>query len=283
MTYVVLALVVNPVLAVAFLVFAVPAYFLLRTAFRLVQRVSILNTENNSILQSHLIQTLNGFKYFKATASTRGIWRAISASIDRQGHLLYAQRRLESLARNGIDLLTVLIIAGLLLYYVEIAGIAFVEMVFMLVILRRTATFAQQTQRSFQRFLEFSGSVRLFQGLDFELSQNNEVFESDAIAPDFDLPITTRQRLLRVPRIVAGPGRRQLGYPSKTQGRVCRRVWRPGRRRLPPLLTGILRPTSGVISIGGCSHTVALDQSKLRDGHRLCYPGERDLQRHCTQ
>ena len=73
-TYVVLALVVNPVLAVAFLVFAVPAYFLLRTAFRLVQRVSLLNTENNSLLQSHLIQTLNGFKYFKATASTMGIW-----------------------------------------------------------------------------------------------------------------------------------------------------------------------------------------------------------------
>ena len=39
-TYVVLALVVNPVLAVAFLIFAVPAYFLLRTAFSLVQRVS---------------------------------------------------------------------------------------------------------------------------------------------------------------------------------------------------------------------------------------------------
>ena len=64
--------------------------------------------------------------------------------------------------RNSIDLLTVLLIAALLLYYVEIVGTAFVEMVFMLVILRRTATFAQNTQRSFQRFLDFSGSVRLF-------------------------------------------------------------------------------------------------------------------------
>ena len=170
-TYVVLALVVNPVLAVAFIVFAVPAYFLLRTAFRLVQRVSLLNTENNSLLQSHLIQTLNGFKYFKATASTRGIWRAVSSAIGEQGRLLYAQRRLESVVRNGIDLLTVLLIAALLLYYVEIVGTAFVEMVFMLVILRRTATFAQNTQTSFQRFLDFSGSVRLFQSLGVELSR----------------------------------------------------------------------------------------------------------------
>ena len=132
-----LALVVNPVLAIAFLVFAVPAYFLLRTAFRLVQRVSVQNTENNSLLQSHLIQTLNGFKYFKATASTRGIWRAISSAINRQGSLLYDQRRLESLVRNSIDLLTVLLIAALLMYYVDIVGTAFVEMLFMLVILRR--------------------------------------------------------------------------------------------------------------------------------------------------
>ena len=263
-TYVVLALVVNPVLAVAFLIFAVPAYFLLRTAFRLVQRVSILNTENNSILQSHLIQTLNGFKYFKATASTQGIWRAVSSAIDRQGGLLFEQRRLESLVRNGIDLMTVLLIVALLLYYVEFVGTAFVEMVFMLVILRRTATFAQQTQRSFQRFLEFSGSVRLFQGLDFELSQNKEVFERDAIAPDFDLPI----RLDNVsfgyhgssPVLdgvsLAIPPRRKVAFVG---------VSGAGKTTLATMLTGILRPTSGVISIGGVPYS-RIDQTKLREG-----------------
>ena len=263
-TYVVLALVVNPVLAVAFLIFAVPAYFLLRTAFRLVQRVSILNTENNSILQSHLIQTLNGFKYFKATASTRGIWRAISSAIGEQGHLLYDQRRLESVVRNGIDLLTVLLIAALLLYYVEFVGIAFVEMVFMLVILRRTATFAQQTQRSFQRFLEFSGSVRLFQGLDFELSQNKEVFESDAITPDFDLPIRLddvsfgydgSSPVLNGVSLVIPP-RRKVAFVG---------VSGAGKTTLATMLTGILRPTSGVISIGGVPYS-RVDQAKLRDG-----------------
>ena len=155
-TYVVLALVVNPVLAVAFIVFAVPAYFLLRAAFRLVQRISIQNTENNALLQSHMVQALNGFKYFKATASTRGISRAVSTAIGEQGRLLYAQRRLESLVRNGIDVLTVLLIVALLLYYVEIVGTAFVEMVFMLVILRRTLTFTQTTQRTFQQFLVHS-------------------------------------------------------------------------------------------------------------------------------
>ena len=263
-TYVVLALVVNPLLAVAFVVFAVPAYFLLRTAFRLVQRVSVQNTENNSLLQSHLIQTLNGFKYFKATASTAGIWRAVSSAIGTQGHLIYNQRRLESLARNGIDLLTVLIIAALLLYYVEIVGTAFVEMVFMLVILRRTLTFVQNAQRSYQHFLDSSGSVRLFESLDRELSENEEVFQGDSVAPDFDQPI----RLDNVsfgydgsPPVLDSvslviPPRRKVAFVGASGA---------GKTTLATLLTGILRPTSGVISIGGVPYG-RIDQRRLREG-----------------
>ena len=188
-TYLLLALIIHPVLAVALVVLSVPAYFLLSQAFRLVQRVSILNTENNSLLQSHLIQTLNGFKYFKATASTQGISGAVSLAISRQGHLFYAQRRLATLVRNSIDLVTVLLIVALLLYYVEIVGTAFVEMVFVLFILRRAVTFGQNTQRSFQMFLDHSGSVKLFRGLGHELSENEELFEADSVAPDFDHPI----------------------------------------------------------------------------------------------
>ena len=263
-TYVVLALAVNPFLAVVFIVFAVPSYFLLRTAFRLVQRVSLQNTENNALLQSHLIQTLNGFKYFKATASTIGIWRAVSSAIGEQGSLLYAQRRLESLVRNGIDLLTVLLIAALLLYYVEILGTAFVEMVFMLVILRRTLSFAQNAQRSVQRFLDFSGSVRLFERLDCELAENEEVFETNYVAPDFNLPI----RLDKV----------SFGYENSPPVLDCISLVIPprhkvafvgpsgaGKTTLATLLTGILRPTSGVISIGGVPYS-RVNQAKLREG-----------------
>ena len=263
-TYVVLALAVNPALAIAFIVFAVPAYFLLRTAFRLVQRVSLLNTENNALLQSHLIQTLNGFKYFKATASTRGIWRAISSAIDRQGSLLYDQRRLDSYVRNGIDLLTVLLIATLLLYYVEIAGTAFVEMLFMLVILRRTLTFVQTTQRSYQNFLNFSGSVRLFEDLERELSDNEEAFEPDSMAPDFDQPIRLDNAsfgydgsppvLDRVNLVI--PPRQKVAFVGASGA---------GKTTLATLLTGILRPTSGQISIGGVPYD-RIDQTKLREG-----------------
>ena len=263
-TYVVLALVISPALAVALIIFGVPAYFLLRAAFQLVQRISVRNTENNALLQSHLIQTLTGFKYFKATASTRGISGAVSSAIGEQGRLLYAQRRLTSLVKNGLDLVTVLLIVALLLYYVEVVGTAFVEMVFVLVILRRTVMFAQNTQRSYQNFLDFSGSVRLFRGLSDELSGNEEVFDADAISPDFDLPI----RLDNVsfgyegsPPILENvslliPPRRKVAFIGASGS---------GKTTLVTLLTGILRPTSGVISIGGVPYD-RVDQHKLRTG-----------------
>ena len=263
-TYVVLALFVNPLLAVAFIVFAVPAYFLLRTAFRLVQRVSVQNTENNSLLQSHLIQTLNGFKYFKATASTRGIWKAVSSAIGEQGRLLFEQRRLDSIVRNGIDLLTVLLIVALLLYYVEIVGTAFVEILFMLVILRRTLTFVQNTQRSYQSFLDFSGSVRLFEHLGEELSRNEEHFGPESVVPDFDLPI----RLDNVSFGYEGSppvlDRVSLAIPPRHKVAFVGASG-TGKTTLATLITGILRPTSGVISIGGVSYD-RIDQTRLRKG-----------------
>ena len=263
-TYVILALAVNPVLAVAFIIFAVPAYFLLRAAFRMVQRVSILNTQNNGLLQSHLAQTLNGFKYFKATGSTRGISRAVSTAISEQGRLLYAQRRLDSLVRNGIDMLSVLLIVALLLYYVEVVGTAFVEMVFMLVILRRTLTFAQTTQRSFQQFLDVSGSVRLFQRLGDELSANRERFDAGAVAPDFDLPIRLDNVSFKYdgsPPVLEGVTLAIL--PRQKVAFVG--VSGAGKTTLATMLTGILRPTSGDISIGSVPYS-RIDQRRLREG-----------------
>ena len=263
-TYVVLAMVISPMLAIALAIFGVPAYFLLRAAFRMVQRVSLSNTENNSILQSHLIQALGGFKYFKATASIGGISGAVSSAIGEQGRLMFAQRRLAALVKNSIDLLTVLLIVALLLYYVEVVGTAFVEMVFVLVILRRTVTFAQNTQRSFQQFLDFSGSVRLFRSLSDELSENTEVFDSASVAPNFDLPI----RLDNVtfgydgsPPILEGVS---LVIPPRTKVALVGASG-AGKTTLATILTGILHPTSGVVSIGGVPYD-RVDQARLREG-----------------
>ena len=70
----------------------------------------------------------------------------------------------------------------LLLYYVEIVSTAFVEMLFMLLILRRTATFAQQTQASFQTIPGLFGQRQTVREPgEMNCPKNEEVFEPQSV------------------------------------------------------------------------------------------------------
>ena len=83
-----------------------------------------------------------------------------------------------------------LIIAGLLIYSVEIARNSLIEILFILFIVRRAMVYALNAQRSFQEFLRFSGSVREFRRLSEELSEREEPVDTSGATPNFDQPIT---------------------------------------------------------------------------------------------
>ena len=104
----------------------------------------------------------------------------------------------------------------------------------------------------------------MFESLEVELSRNEEVFGSDSIAPDFDQPI----RLDNVSFGYAGstpvldsvslliPPRQKVAFVGASGA---------GKTTLATLLTGILRPTAGTVSVGGVPYD-RIDQTKLREG-----------------
>ena len=260
--YGLLAVAVNPQISLLVVAAGVPTFFALRFVLRKTRRASVSQTEANGRLQSLLLQMLGAFRYFRVTGETAGISTVINDTVDRQSRLLHFQRRMESYASNGIDLLSVLLIVGLLWFYVDVRGTHLIELAFVLLLLRRAATFGRTTQRWFQRFQEFSGSVRLHRELDRSLRANQVPKNDSLIDPNPDGQI-------RLDLVSFGyeDGSNVLSdvsmviEPRTTVGIVG--ASGVGKTTLVTLLTGILKPTSGQISINGIPYD-QLDLRRLR-------------------
>ena len=264
MAYIALAIFISPSMASGLIVLGVPFYFLFRKVFSLTRNVSIRTTDNNSRLQSYLIDAFDHFKYLKATGSIEGISRLIYDTSREQGHLMYRQKTLKALSTNGMDLFSILFIVAFSLYYVEALGVELIKALFVLFVLRRAMTYFQQTHQNFQRFLDFSGSVGVFQRLDTELSEHEEVMNPTGASPDFDQSIkfdnvsfgyNNSASILEGLNLIIPP-KQTIAFVGASG---------TGKSTLVTLLSGMLRPTSGTISIGGVSYD-EINHEKLRQG-----------------
>ena len=110
--HVALATLVRPEIALAVAFLAMPAYVLMTKALKKVRKLSGYNTANNQLLQSHLIQMLTGFKYFKGTGASDGLGRLLRSTIGLQGRLIFQQSRLGTMVRNGVELVGIVVVVG---------------------------------------------------------------------------------------------------------------------------------------------------------------------------
>ena len=262
--FIAIPLAINPVFSSIVIIIGVPGYFLLKRLFNVVRNFSIRSTAANLGLQSYIIQGLVNFKYLKATGSHPGIFGRIRATSREQGRLDYKQNALSAILENSTDLFFMLVIAGLLLYFVEIQRNSLIEIGVILFIVRRAMVYSLNAQRSFQEFLRYSGSVREFRKLSDELSEREESIDDRGVAPDFDRPIT----LTNVSFGYCGSEKVldnvSLTIPSNSMVAFVGASG-AGKSTLVTMLTGLLRPTSGEIAIGGTPYD-KLSQRKLREG-----------------
>ena len=264
LVYIALPLAINPVFTSVVIIVGVPGYFLLKRLFNIARRFSVKSTAANHSLQSYIIQGLVNFKYLKATGSHPGIFGRIRDTSREQGRLEYKQSALAAILDNGTDLFFMLIIAGLLIYSVEIARNSLIEILFILFIVRRAMVYALNAQRSFQEFLRYSGSVRNFQMLSRELAEREESVNDSGATPDFDRPITLSNVSFEYKGSERVLDNVSLTIPTNSMVAFVGASG-SGKSTLATMHTGLLRPTSGKISIGGVSYD-KINQRKLREG-----------------
>ena len=264
LVYIALPLAINPVFTTVVIVVGVPGYFLLKRLFSIARGFSIRSTAANLGLQSYIIQGLVNFKYLKATGSHHGIFGRIRDTSREQGRLEYKQSALAAVLDNGTDLFFMLIIAGLLIYSVEIARNSLIEILFILFIVRRAMVYALNAQREFQEFLRFSGSVREFRRLSDELSQREEPAREDGVVPDFDKPITLTDVSFKYRDSDVVLDNVNLTIPPNSMVAFVGASG-TGKSTLATMLTGLVTPTSGQISVGGIPYD-RVNRRNLREG-----------------
>ncbi len=263
LVYIALPLAINPAFTSVVIIVGVPGYFLLKRLFNVARGFSIRSTTANAGLQSYIIQGLVNFKYLKATGSHEGIFSRIRDTSREQGRLEYKQSALSAVLENGTDLFFMLIIGGLLLYSVEVARNSLIEILFILFIVRRAMVYTINAQRSFQEFLRFSGSVREFRRLSAELSEREEPVDDAGATPDFNRPITLTDVSFEYDGAEKVLDRVSLTIlPNSMVAFVG--ASGAGKSTLVTMLTGLLRPTSGEIAIGGVPYD-RISQRRLRE------------------
>lgn len=264
LVYIALPLAINPAFTSVVIVVGVPGYFLLKRLFNVARGFSVRSTAANAGLQSYIIQGLSNFKYLKSTSSHRGIFGRIRETSREQGRLEYKQSALAAILENGSDLFFMLIIAGLLIYSVEIARNNLIEILFILFIVRRAMVYALNAQTSFQEFLRFSGSVRNFRMLSQELATREESATDSGAPPDFNQPISLTNVSFAYEDSEKVLDNVSLTLPPNSMVAFVGASG-AGKSTITTMLTGLLRPTSGEIAIGGVPYD-KINQRKLREG-----------------
>ncbi len=257
-----LASMIEPRLLIIVLAISIPCYIGLKKAAGYIQRLSQENTSNNGVIQALMVQMLSAFKYLRATETQERIGSVLRGNIRTQARLLYVQRSFASVLTNATDLTLVLVVLGLIMIYSGAMGKPIIELAFILFIIRRAILYGLQGQDRFQQFLEFYGSIRLFRQLDRELPQKEEPAGSNTVPPDFSQPIEFRN--VSFSYLNSGEGLKDLNLTIPPGSKVA--IVGPsgaGKSTLVTMLTGILRPTSGVVSLGDTPYS-EIDQGALR-------------------
>ncbi|MDA1347820.1 MAG: ABC transporter ATP-binding protein [Chloroflexi bacterium] len=262
--YFALPMLINPVLTLAVLALGIPALLLLRRVNRLTTEYSMTSTSINARLQSYLIQALRSYKYLKATHSSRRILGRTVETAEQQGEIRYKQSVLSALVSNGTELFMMLLVAGLLFYYVEIEGVQLIEVVFLLFLVRRAVGFALRVYSEYRKFLGASGSIRVFLDLERELEEEREKMAPGGAVPDFGQPLRFEAVSFSYGDSAYVLKNIDLVIPPKRTVAIVGASG-AGKSTLVTLLTGILRPTEGKIYLGGLDYQ-AFDQAKLRQG-----------------
>tara|TARA_B100001964_G_scaffold230726_1_gene284552 strand:- start:30 stop:1445 length:1416 start_codon:yes stop_codon:yes gene_type:complete len=173
--YISFAVIVNYRITILVLVLSLLIFVMLRGLSRISRKLSILVSETNAKIQSLLIQTIYNFKYLKATDGFTHIFNYLFKNIEKNYIYQFKSSVLTAVTSSIIEPITVLLLSGLVLYYVGYQGETITEIFVLLIFFYKAFTNIIRFQTLWQGFNAKIGGLETIRKADIILDKNVEV------------------------------------------------------------------------------------------------------------
>jgi len=251
--YLILAFLLNFKSALAVMALGPVLILVMRRLNALTNAVSVETSLSHGRFHSMLIQALSKIKYLKATMSGIRLSKIIDKENAKLGALRFRLQFLQSLSTNAIEPIVVFVVVGLFFYHVVMLGGEVNQVVFLVFLFLQVARQFMNAQSSYRKFLASMGSIKTFGDLKKELDEYKEDLNKDGIEPDFDKEIVLKDVGLVFPNKKRGLDNVNIKIRPRSIVALVGHSG-SGKSTVANIVTGILKPTKGEVSIGGVGY-----------------------------
>jgi len=258
--YITCAAIVNYQMTFVAIILSLLLFTLMRVIYRLSRKMSLLISETNAQVQSLLIQTISNYKYIKATDSFTHIFKQLFGRISKNYIYSLKGAVLTAIPSSIIEPISIVFISGLVIYYVGFQGKPIADITVVLVFFYKAFSCIFRFQSDWQKFNASLGGLEVIRKADIVLDKNKELSGTKIVTKfnrvvellDVNFSYDSRPVLFDINMKI---------HKNKSIGIVGESG--SGKTTLFDIITGMLTPQSGKISIDGIDYS-GLELSSLR-------------------
>jgi len=261
LVFVAFAVAINFKVTLLVLFLSLLLFALMRGLSRLSRKISMLISETNAQLQSLLIQFIYNYKYIKATDSFTHIFKRLFGIINRNYTYQFKSNVLTYIPSSLIEPISVFVMSGLVLYYVEFQGESIAEIFVLVIFFYKAFGYIFRFQSDWQKFNAGLGGLEVMIKASRILNNNVENVGYRQI--------NAFNKAIELKNVNFSYGPRQVFFDvnlaiqkNKSIGIVGESG--AGKTTMFDIITGLLTPQSGKISIDGIDYS-ELEFSSLRN------------------
>ncbi|HCE45624.1 MAG TPA: hypothetical protein DET40_18945 [Lentisphaeria bacterium] len=253
--YLVLPLLVNYEMAMLAIITFAPIAIIIRHVSRKLKAFSLETVSANGDINSIVLQVLSNYRYLKSTGTFQKTYKKLDKIARNIASLMIKLSIWGSVSPNVMTPFAVAIICGLTYWQVAVQHTPIIEACAVLGLLYHSAQQAISVPTSYQKFLATAGSIDIYLEFITNLFKNAEPASANMKTPDFSGPIVLQdvsfQYSTSSSPVFSGislsiPQKSFVGFVGESGS---------GKSTFVNMITGLLRPSSGKITISGTDYS----------------------------